>query len=132
MYAWLQGKENTQSYPDEVGFDASCVQVTDAYRKGYHRHYGQRRLSGPDDPSGIGAMADARDSGHPDALCDCGEGQEDNILLKEAALLGSTWAMVKLAEYYSGKNLKVMRKLYQEAADRGNQKALQYMQRQNN
>ena len=88
------------------------------------------RISGSNDPVGIGAMADARDSGHPDALCDCGEGQEDNILLKEAALLGSTWAMVKLAEYYSGKNLKVMRKLYQEAADRGNQKALQYMQRQ--
>ncbi|MBQ9153547.1 MAG: sel1 repeat family protein [Solobacterium sp.] len=132
MYAWLQGKENTQDYPDEVGFDASCVQVSEAYRKGYRRHYnGQRRISGPDDPVGIGAMVDARDSGHPDALCDCGEGQEDNILLKEAALLGSTWAMVKLAEYYSGKNLKVLRKLYQEAADRGNQKALQYMQRQN-
>lgn len=131
MYAWLQGRGNTSNYPDEVGFDASCAKAAEAYRKGYRsRRSGMTRISGSDDPVGIGAMADARDSGHPDALCDCGEGKEDNILLKEAALLGSTWAMVKLAEYYNGKNLKVMRKLYQEAADRGNQKALQYMQRQ--
>ena len=124
VFAYLDGMNNTDGMLETLDFKNGGVNTMNGVKENIDYLHRRSRTN-------TGKYAQARKTGYPDAFAATASLISDNVMqkkeyllnLKLGALLGHTWCLVKLGEYYATVNREASKRCYQEAAKRGHRNA---------